>query len=190
MKFAAILSALLFGAVSTYAAPASEEARAVADPDEFFTTYYAKAVERAVADPDEWYPEDFPKQYIPHVKYGYWPPKILLGAGLTFDEFMEYATNYFKEKNSYPAAFDKSYWPSVVGRHLRDICGLSQKEPMFLQEVWTRSKTPCVLAICSNYSFGRRFPTEQCEKLLDELRSKGVRADIQWFLVDDWNVSK
>ena len=141
---------------------------------------------------EPWYPEDFPKQYIAHVKCGYYPPTIILGAGVTANEFMKYATNYFKEKGSYPEVFENCGWICAVGRHLRDVCGLSQEEPILLHKIWTRSDTPCVLPICANYNIGKRFPTEQCEKLLDELGRKGVKADIQWFLVEDydaWDVS-
>ncbi|THU96031.1 hypothetical protein K435DRAFT_109377 [Dendrothele bispora CBS 962.96] len=139
---------------------------------------------------EPWTPYDFPKQYMAHVKYEYYPPTFVLGAGVTAAEFMRYASEYFKRHDLFPQAFDRLDWPSIIAKHLGSVCEHvttygGQSSPILLRQVPTKSDTSYVLPICTNYNFPRRFPTEECVKLLDELEGAGIKADIQWFLAED-----
>ncbi|THU96020.1 hypothetical protein K435DRAFT_778727 [Dendrothele bispora CBS 962.96] len=139
---------------------------------------------------EPWTPYNFPKQYMAHVQYGYYPPTFVLGAGLTATEFMHYATEYFKKHDLFPSAFDRLDWPSIIAKHLGSVCEHfttygGQSSPILLQQVPTKSDTSYVLPICTNYDFPKRFPMEECARLLDELEGGGIKADIQWFLAED-----
>ncbi|THU81810.1 hypothetical protein K435DRAFT_467515 [Dendrothele bispora CBS 962.96] len=56
---------------------------------------------------EPWTPYDFPKQYMARVKYGYYPPTFVLGAGITVAEFMRYASEYSKRHDLFHQAFDR-----------------------------------------------------------------------------------
>ncbi|THU80620.1 hypothetical protein K435DRAFT_972690 [Dendrothele bispora CBS 962.96] len=141
---------------------------------------------------EPWTVYDFPVQYLPSIRPNYHPPTFILGASLTLDEFVSYA----KHVNLFPSTTPcdtESDWPIHVGKHLAEVCGLSEyfgdDRPTLipLHHVHTKSQTPYVLPICTNYSFGSKFPLRQCERLLDELEKANISADISWFLGDDYS---
>ncbi|KAF5337662.1 hypothetical protein D9758_013024 [Tetrapyrgos nigripes] len=124
---------------------------------------------------------DFPQQYIPRPKYGYLPPAFILGAALTFPEYQRYAEQRPPPNSQGPQSIGaNSQVPSSVPRRGSDGTPL-------LQKVWTKSDTPFLLPICSSYKLGKRFPTEECEALLDDLESAGIEANIDWYLREDYS---
>ncbi|KAK7434920.1 hypothetical protein VKT23_019923 [Stygiomarasmius scandens] len=137
---------------------------------------------------EPWQVDAFPPQYMPHTKYDYFPPPtFVLGAGVTLSEYMHYASEYAKELSSLPSSFD-----SIRSASDSPKTALTSKEgekhrPIPLQKVWTRSDTPYVLPVCSNYSFGKHFPLEECEEMLDDLERVGIKANIDWFLTEDYS---
>ncbi|THU78378.1 hypothetical protein K435DRAFT_786279 [Dendrothele bispora CBS 962.96] len=122
---------------------------------------------------------DFPRQYIPRAKYGYYPPAFVLGAAVTFSEYEQYAA----AKRRPPSCPSDSEHRGV-GREIpqRGINGC-----IFVEKVWTRSDTPFILPIISSYGLGKRFPEEECEKLLDDLESVGIQANVDWYLTEDYS---
>ncbi|THU81817.1 hypothetical protein K435DRAFT_872951 [Dendrothele bispora CBS 962.96] len=107
---------------------------------------------------EPWTPYDFPKQYMAHVKHGYYPPTFVLGAGITAAEFMRYASEQHSTASiGLPSSQSTS----------------DQYANMLLRMVANLRRYSC------------RFPTEECVKLLDELEGAGIKADIQWFLAED-----
>jgi len=109
-------------------------------------------------------PYNFPIQYMPRVKENCRPPVFLLGAGLTFEEFITYAEYKGITKESVKGNYS---WPMHIARdlgrecQLRDYFGDQKHRLVLLHKVWTKSKTPYVLGICTNYNARSEFPAEQ-----------------------------
>ncbi|THU85750.1 hypothetical protein K435DRAFT_970564 [Dendrothele bispora CBS 962.96] len=140
--------------------------------------YYMKAHE-------PWDVYDFPQQYIPRVKYDYFPPTFVLGAAVTLSEYMGYANQKQPLSSSSPDS-DNNQTQSPLGTVSNVPKHETHGHPP-IQMVWTRSDIPYILPICSNYSLEKRFPEEECEELLDALESAGIKANVDWYLSEDYS---
>jgi len=103
---------------------------------------------------EPWDVNDF-DQYIPRVKHGYFPLHLYLEL---LSPFPNTDTMQLRS-NAHPDSSPEPGMPSVATCRSRG-CPL-------VQRVFTRSDTPYILPICSNYGLGKRFPTEECEDLLN-----------------------